>query len=367
METQSKLLKITARLILATLIIVIMVVGKEFLVPFTWSLLIGLASVKLIEWAEAKTKMPLGLLITFFLLIILLVLFALGYFFYVELHNIFNDLPTILEKLSAKIHSMSHSLENLGVVVPDHIDETLISDWVNKHKDIIQNFVSAFGFNLWNVILIMFYLFFLLYYKDLVPQFFTTHIKNKRKLISTKKDIEKSLSVVRGYIYGLLIVTTISAVMNLIVFIIFGLKFAIFFAVFLAILNLIPFIGNPIGLAVIMLFAIVTKDTFMVPLLIFISLFFMNFLQDNVVRPLLIGDKLQMNAFSVFVAIIIGGMIWGVSGMILFIPLVGIAKIFLEGHETNRSYAIFFSELPKKEKTKKKKVTEPNIELAAEE
>ena len=105
----------------------------------------------------------------------------------------------------------------------------------------------------------------------------------------------------------------------------------------------------------------------MVPLLIFASLFFMNFLQDNVVRPLLIGDKLEMNAFSVFVAIIIGSMIWGVSGMILFIPLVGIAKIFLEGHETNRSYAIFFSELPKKEKTKKKKGAEPNIELAAEE
>jgi predicted PurR-regulated permease PerM len=367
METQSKLLKITARLILATLIILIMVVGKEFLVPFTWSLLIGLASVKLIEWAQEKTKMPLGLVITLYLVIILFALFMLGYFFYFELHNIFNDLPAILEKLSEKIHSMSHTLESFGVAVPEHIDETFISDWVNKHKEIIENFVSAFGFNLWNIILIMFYLFFLLYYKDLVPQFFTTHIKDKRKLVTAKKDIEKSLSVVRGYIYGMLILTTVSAVMNLIVFIIFGLKFAIFFAVFLAILNLIPFIGNPIGLGVIMLFAIITKDTLMVPVLIFASLFFMNFLQDNVVRPLLIGDKLQMNAFSVFVAIIIGGMIWGVSGMILFIPLVGIAKIFLEGHETNKSYAIFFSELPKKEKTKKNKATETATEIATEE
>lgn len=363
MDTQSKLLKITARLILATLIIVIMVVGKEFLVPFTWSLLIALSSVKLIEWAQKKTGMPLGLVITLFLAIILFVLFLLGYFFYFELHTIFNDLPGILEKLSAKIHSMSHTLESIGVAVPDHIDETYISDWVNKHKDIIQNFVSAFGFNLWNIILIMFYLFFLLYYKDLVPQFFTAHIKDKRKLVSAKKSIDNSISITRGYIYGLLVLTFISAVMNLIVFIIFGLKFAIFFAVFLAILNLIPFIGNPIGLGVIMLFAIITKETFLVPILIFASLFFMNFLQDNIVRPMLIGDKLQMNAFSVFVAIIIGGMIWGVSGMILFIPLVGIAKIFLEGHETNKSYAIFFSELPKKEKTKKNKATEPATEV----
>jgi predicted PurR-regulated permease PerM len=363
METQSKLLKITARLILATLIILIMVVGKEFLVPFSWSLLIGLASVKFIEWVQEKTKMPLGLVITLYLIFILFVLFTLGYFFYFELHNIFNDLPTLLEKLSQKLQSISESLKGMGISLPEHIDQNFISDWVNQHKEVIQNFVSAFGFDLWNIILVMFYLFFLLYYKDLVPQFFTAHIKDKRKLISAKTGIEKSLSVTRGYMYGLLIVTLISAVMNLIVFLVFGLKFAIFFAIFLAILNLIPFIGNPIGLAVIMLFAIITKEDFMIPLLIFLALFVMNFVQDNVVRPWLIGDKLKMNAFSVFVAVIIGGMIWGVSGMILFIPLVGVVKIFLEGHETNRNYAIFFSELPKKEKRKKGVIIESVTEV----
>ena len=121
------------------------------------------------------------------------------------------------------------------------------------------------------------------------------------------------MSVTRGYIYGLLIVTIFASVLNLIVFLIFGIKFALFFAVFLAILNLIPFIGNPIGLTVIMIFALITHDTLFIPLLMFIALFVSTFLQDNVIKPMLIGDKLQMNAFSVFVAIIIGndmGCIW---------------------------------------------------------
>jgi predicted PurR-regulated permease PerM len=172
---------------------------------------------------------------------------------------------------------------------------------------------------------------------------------------------QKSVALIRNYIYGLLLLTLVSAVMNYFVFLIFGLKFAIFFAIFLAILNLIPFIGNPIGLVVIILFAIITKDNMLIPLLIFVSLFIMNFLQDNVIRPLLIGDKMNINAFTVFIAIIIGGMIWGVSGMILFIPIAGIIKIILEGHNVHAPYAIFFSELPKKPKSKKSKGLETDI------
>jgi predicted PurR-regulated permease PerM len=350
MESQSQLLKMTARLVLTGLIIAIMVIGKSFLVPFTWSLLIALASVGLLEKMHQKSRLPFGAIIAIYLLGILLILFLIGYFFFIELSHIFNDLPSILEKLSGKLHDISVTLANLGVHIPDHIDKKYISDWVNDHNDAIMNLISAFGLNLWNVILIMFYLFFLLYYRDLLREFFARRIEDKRKLVAVRDRIQKSLALVRNYLYGLLLLTLISAVMNYFVFLIFGLHFGLFFAVFLAILNLIPFIGNPIGLVVIMLFAFITKDNFMVPVYIFIALFVVNFLQDNVIRPMLLGDKLKINAFMVFVAIIVGGMIWGVSGMILFIPLVGILKIFMEGSGIASHYTILFSDLPKKPK-----------------
>jgi predicted PurR-regulated permease PerM len=273
-----------------------------------------------------------------------------AYFFYIELSHIFQDLPAILEKLSARLHDLSVSLADKGIHIPDHIDKKYISDWVASHNDLIMNIISALGLNLWDIILIMFYLFFLIYYKDLLREFLLVRIQDKRKLVSVRNRLMKSMALVRNYLSGLLILTLISAVMNLVVFLIFGLHFALFFAVFLAILNLIPFIGNPIGLAVIMLFAIITKESIIIPVLIFAALFFMNFLQDNVVRPWLLGDKLKLNAFVVFVAIIIGGMIWGVSGMILFIPIVGAIRIILEGREKHSSLTIFFSEVTKKPK-----------------
>ena len=84
-----------------------------------------------------------------------------------------------------------------------------------------------------------------------------------------------------------------------------------------------------------------------------LALFVANFLQDNFVRPMLMGDKMKLNAFVIFVSIIIGGMIWGVSGMILFIPITGIIKVILESNKQTEHYSIFFSELPIKPKEKK--------------
>ena len=72
METQDRLIQLTTRLVLATLIIIVMVVGQSFLVPFTWSLLIAFSSLKLIEWVQEKTKMSLALIIFVYLIFILL-------------------------------------------------------------------------------------------------------------------------------------------------------------------------------------------------------------------------------------------------------------------------------------------------------
>lgn len=348
MKTESDLILITVRSILAILIVLVLVVGKSLLIPLAWSLLIALASVNFIEKVEKKTPLSKSLVIILFLLFILVVIFLVGYFFYIELHRIFNDLPTISQEVSAHLHNLSLSLRKTGIHIPDHIDQNFISDWIHRHNDLFMNFISELGMDIWNIILIILYLFFILYYRDLVPLFFTRKITDKRKLVSLKEQFQKSMTLIRSYINGLLLLTLISAVLNFLVFLIFGLKFAIFFSIFLAILNLIPFIGNPIGLAVILLFALITKDNVWIPALIFAALFVMNFLQDNVIRPLIFGDKMKINAFAVFVAIIIGGMIWDVSGMILFIPVAGILKIILEGHETHEPYAIFLSTPEKK-------------------
>jgi len=350
MKSQSNLINLAVRSVLTVIIVLLLVAGKSLLIPLAWSLLITLASVNLIDRVEKKTVLSRGLVIFLFLLFMLIILSLIGYFFYVELSHIFEDMHAISQKLSIHLHNLSLFLNEKGIHIPDHIDKKYINDWIHHHNNLVFDFISEIGTEIWNIILIIFYLFFLLYYRYLLPYFFTRKITDKAKLASMEKRFRGSMALIRGYIQGLLLLTLVSAILNYFVFLIFGLRFAMFFAVFLAILNLIPFIGNPAGLVVVMLYALITKDSILIPLLIFVALFVMNFIQDNVLRPWLIGDKMKLNAFAVFLSIILGGMIWGISGMILFIPVAGIIKILLEGHEIHGPYAILFSALPRKTK-----------------
>ena len=135
MDTQSNLLKITARLVLATLIVLVMVAGKTFLVPFTWALIIALSSVRMIDKLEARTIMPRGLIILLFLISLLSIFIFIGYFFYFDLSHIFQDLPARSRQISARLHEISIKLAGMGINIPDHIDKSYINEWVDKHND----------------------------------------------------------------------------------------------------------------------------------------------------------------------------------------------------------------------------------------
>lgn len=358
MDTHSNLYKITARIIIASFIVVVMIVGKTFLVPLAWALMIGLAAYPMLDSIEKKSKLPRTLLNAVFLLVLLFTLIGIGLFFYKELSHIFNDMPALATTISQRLHDLSLWLKDFGINLPDNFDRAYFSSWAEAHSGIFLSIISGVGINIWNILLIMFYMFFLLHYRDLVFAFFAKKYSDPKQMVLVRNQFQQSIGIVRSYIYGLLMLTLVSAGMNYIIFLIFGLQFALFFAIFLAVLNLIPFIGNPLGQLVIFLFAAITNETMLTPVFIILALLVANFLQDNIIRPWMMGDKMKLNAFVIFVCIIIGGMIWGVSGMILFIPITGIIKIVLENRKDTEHYASLFGEMPVKEKRKK-----PTVDL----
>lgn len=52
--------------------------------------------------------------------------------------------------------------------------------------------------------------------------------------------------------------------------------------------------------------------------------------ENNIITPIVVGSQVKVNALVVILAILVGGWLWGISGMVLFIPLVGVLKITLE-------------------------------------
>jgi predicted PurR-regulated permease PerM len=59
---------------------------------------------------------------------------------------------------------------------------------------------------------------------------------------------------------------------------------------------------------------------------------FVQYLEANVIFPLAVSNRLNINALATLVAIITGGIIWGVAGMILFVPFLAIIKLVADHH-----------------------------------
>ena len=139
-------------------------------------------------------------------------------------------------------------------------------------------------------------------------------------------------------------VTGIVAFLSGLFFYSIGVEFFILFAVFIALMNLIPFVGVFLSSLFAILYVFLTTDSLMYPLLTFVCLWGIQLLENNLITPMVVGSKVKVNALAVIISILIGGWLWGISGMVLFIPLVGILKITLEKSASLQAFGFLLSD-----------------------
>lgn len=342
----ARLYKLTAFAILVVLTIAIMIAGAQLLVPFTWAFLFAFVMAPLCELLEKKLSRSASAIIAtlVFCAVSGLILFYLIY----QAVLILQNEPVLYEKVKGGIDRLIDSVEStFGISVMGPADSPVTE---NNFRQVIGFFargVSSIGENLLTITLIPMYLFFILNYRGLAHRFVVSKYDGGT-LTEVESFVSRSQSSIRNYLLGTLVLTGVSAAMSFLILLAFGVSYAFFFGVFIAILNLIPYIGNLIAFAVVLLFAWVTKDSGLTVFFIAVALYASNMVQENFLRPKLIGDKMEMNAMMVFSAVVIGGMIWGFSGMVLFIPLLGILQALLNSHPSWRPYAIFFETDEKK-------------------
>jgi len=359
--TDSQLFKTATFLFCASLIIAIFILGKPFLVPLAWGLLIALASIRILDKIEYKFKIKRIIVTVTFVLLVLVLVILLFFFFYVEISTIVTGMPEFAVKVSSMFHNISVVIKGYGVAVPDHIDEATIHTYVSGHTDLVTRILSGFGQGIGKIFLVAVYLFFLIYYRDNYLTYLEQKEKTPEKIKKARSKFNDILDVINNFLFGLVIVTLIMGAMLYLIFLLIGLKYALFFAVLVALLTLIPYLGNPVGLVIVFIFAAITNDGFLVPILSSAGILFSNLLQESIFKPIIIGDKIKLNAFFIFLSVIVGGLIWGIAGMILFMPIIGIIKLVLEQNEDTKPLSLLFTQLPKDVKHHFHKTVEKEI------
>ncbi len=334
---ENKIKNITYVSILIALLITLLITGKSILLPAAWALLFAFIGLPLAYYLESKKmrRTTAALVATLTTIILLGFMFA---FLFIEASNIISNQDDLYEKLISNSNAIIEQLESrFGVELKSKIQGNSSNNLVN----LLASEIIALGKNLVTLTLIPMYMFFIINYRGLIRKFIDKRYEGivREQVISFVSHAKLSVT---NYLKGTLILTGLVTLISYLIFLIFGVKYALFFALFIAILNLIPYIGNLIGLIIVLMFTFLSKDSLNTTLFVGIALYVSHMVQENFLRPKLLGDKMEMNAAVVFTAALAGGVIWGVSGMILFIPFTGIVKSFVDNNPRWKSFGVFF-------------------------
>ena len=113
-----------------------------------------------------------------------------------------------------------------------------------------------------------------------------------------------------------------------------GLDFPVIWGVFIFLFNFIPAIGSAIALILPVLMALVQFESTGYPLLILVIIVLLQSVFFNVIEPMVIGKRLNLNPLLILIAVLIWGYIWGIIGMLLAVPLTAILKIVLSNFDS---------------------------------
>lgn len=324
--------------LLAIILIATMVAGQSILVPAAWALIFAFIGLPIAQFLEKRKvgRVTSATVATVFTMMFIGLIF---FFLFYEATNILKNQEDIYSKLKDKLSLVITEIENqLNIQI---ISQLGVEGNSNNMMKMVATQIISFTKNLVTITLIPMYMFFILNYRGLIRKFVERRYEGatKERVITFLENSKLSIS---NYLKGTLLLTGIATVMTYIVLLIFGIRYAFFFSLFVAILNLIPYIGNLIAVVVVLLFTFLTKDSGSTTLFVFIALYVSNLIQENFLRPKFLGDKMEMNAAIVFTSALAGGLIWGVSGLILFIPLTGIVKAFIDSNPNWKAFSVFF-------------------------
>src|SRR5690606_17452975 len=179
------------------------------------------------------------------------------------------------------------------------------------------------------IALTLVFTFLFLFNKEKYEKFFLKIYADEEQTL-VKKVVSQISHVSQQYLIGKVMSITIIAVLYSIGLSIVGIKNAILLAGIAALMTLIPYVGTVLGGAIPVLMALVTEDSFQPALYAALVMFAIQTIDNYFIEPNIVGGEVNLSAIASILSIIAGGLVWGVAGMILFLPMVGILKIICD-------------------------------------
>ena len=280
------------------------------------------------RWLEQKGFHTVAAALTCGLLFTILVV-AIALFVIWHVRHIAADFNDIRERFTDLIHGFrkylhdQFGMDTLKKDSPLPIPVQPDSDGIGRVAASLMGSVISVAINL---LLILVYMIMLLCLRHEIRQFIvrTSNLESKGK---TEIVITQSAKIVQQYLWGLSIVIFCLWIMYSIGFTLVGVNTPIFFAILCGILEIIPFVGNITGTALTCLMALSQGGGYKMVLGILIAYMVIQAIQMYIISPLVMQTQVSIHPLFTIVVLFAGDLLWGISGMVLAIPVLGIVKI----------------------------------------
>jgi predicted PurR-regulated permease PerM len=304
--------------------------GAPFLIPFIFGLLFASLVTPLAEKIESFgiNRIISSVLTTLLVFVITGTLLLL---FVYQVDRFITEMPSFRDELQGlikNIQSQIATLTNLSLEEQSNIWQDKSGELLSRIEPLVTNFVGGLLNSIFSFLLVLIYMFLLLLYRDKIYGFILNFTR-KNNTKKSKKILKNSNKVVFHYLWGRVKVMGILGVLYYITFLLFGLPYAVLLTIFGSIITIIPYLGPFISGLIPIIFSFVFFDGIQKVVLFSSIIIIIQLIESYLLEPMIIGKEVKLNPLIVIIAVVIGGLIWGMAGMILLVPLFAMLKIIL--------------------------------------
>lgn len=340
----------TVFLLFAVLLFYILIVGQSVIVPLVVAFFLAFLLMPLAEWLE-RIGFSRVLAALTSLLSATVILAGIATLFGTQVKRFSKDLDEFGEKAGELVDQLPQALQDGINSFTNGGGMKFLEENISEIFAGLSGFASGFTF----AIVVPIYVALILIYRTLLRNFLLRVFdgtKNRTDGEIEEKDGDKEndkegirhlipriKTIMQQYIVGMFYVICILFVLNSIALFSLGIEHAILFAAFAAVLNIIPFVGPLLGSIIPIIYALVTKDSLFYPIAVLGAFMIIQTAESNLLTPNIVGKNVSLNPLITLITLFMGAAVWGVIGMVLFIPLAAIVKEIMAHIDGLQAYA----------------------------
>ena len=326
-------------------VVTVVVIGRDIIMPVLMAFFVTIMLLPIYRFLKRK-KFPETMAIVLPILVVALFVALIVWFFSNQVGTLVNDFPEIKKNVAQHLKALSTWIS--------HITPYSTSEQMNfidqKSQDLLNmgtKLVGGFALTLSGIFIFLgllpIYIYLMLFYKDILLRFTFMWFKAEHHP-KVKDAIFQTESIIKSYLGGLLIQISYMTILLGGILLLLGIKHAILIGVIFAFLNLIPYVGALIGNLIGVLLTLASSQEMFPVIEVLAVIAFVQFLDNNILMPRIVGSKVKINALLAILGVFIGGSIAGVAGMFLALPLIAVLKIIFDRTEMFKPWGVLFGD-----------------------